>query len=170
MSRVLALAAIASCASGEQLANKHVRTSSVAYDIPENWDRVDSKMRGVETSVWTPTENPQRMSVTVIRTERASLPSGTPEETLAGLLLQAQAGLSNARVTPSGAVSTPTGLKGARVELDFTPAQTNVPYHRSHVVLADGQALVHVMFTARSADTFGAFNTVLSTIRHEEGL
>lgn len=160
---------VASCGAVEAPPTVHARTGSVGYDIPEGWTRVDSKQRGTETTVWTPSENPQRLSLTIIRTDHAPLVAAAGTTMLTDLLAQAQNGLDEARMTPPSQVSVASGMHGARVEVDFNPPTAKARYHRSHVVLADGAALVHVMLTAQAADTFAALDTVLASIHHEEG-
>lgn len=167
--RIAIVFVLVGCGSIDAPPTIHARTGSVGYDIPEGWSRVDSKARGLETTVWTPDENPQRMSVTVLRSDRSPLVAGADPNTLASLLAQSQNGLDEPRMTAQTQVSTAMGLHGARVEVDFNPPTAKARYHRSHVVLVDGSALVHVMFTAQAAETFAAFDTVLSSIRHEEG-
>ncbi len=169
MRSLLLLVVAASCAvTGESVRTKHVQTASVGYDIPEDWERVESTMRGVETSIWTPKENSERMSVTVIRSELSPTIAAADAATINQLLIQAQGGLRNAKLSPVAEISTAQGLKGARIELEYLPPEVKARYHRSHVVLVDGTALVHVLFTAQSPNTFAAFETVLSSIRHEE--
>lgn len=167
--KVALLAALTACGSVEAPATMHARTGAVGYEMQDGWSRIDSRARGIATTVWTPAENPQRMSVTVIRTEQAPLVAAMDPNTLTGLLAQAQNGLDEAKMTSPTLISTAGGLHGARVEVDFVPPSGKARYHRSHIVLADGSALVHVMFTAQAADTFAALDTVLTSIRHEEG-
>lgn len=163
------LALLVGCGSVGAPATMQVRTGTVAYEIPATWTRVDSTGRGIETTVWTPQENPQRMSVTVIRTDHALLLAGADPNTINDLLSQAQNGLGQARMTAPSQVATASGMHGARVDVDFVPPTAKARYHRSHVVLIDGLALVHVMLTSQATDSFGALDTVMSSIRHEEG-
>jgi hypothetical protein len=65
-------------------------------------------------------------------------------------------------------VKTARGLVGARVDLDFVPPGQPSRYRRVHVVLVDGSALVHVLYTAKHADVEGdAIGVVLDNLQHE---
>ena len=167
---LLGLALVSCATTSETTALKHVQTASIGYDIPDDWDRAQTNRRGISTTVWTPKDNPDRMSVTVIRSERSPVTAGADVATIGQLLVQAQSALHDARLSPAVEVITPQGLKGARVELDYTPPEAKNRYHRTHVVLADGSGLVHVIFTARSTERAAAFDTVLASLRHEEVL
>src|SRR5205823_8776130 len=60
----------ASCAAREPSGDR-VTLESLAFEVPTQWHRVDSHLRGVTTSVFTPDTNPRHEAITIIRTERA---------------------------------------------------------------------------------------------------
>jgi hypothetical protein len=88
------------------------------------------------------------------------------QSTLESMLARANA-LPDAHVTRLAPITTQQGLVGARIELDYAPPGTRLRYHRVHAVLVDGDALVHVLYTALDPDA-DALRLVLATIRHGE--
>jgi hypothetical protein len=159
----LVLAVVSACESGTP-AVQHAQLASLAFDVPSDWHRNDTSRNGLDTSVWTPEDNEHKESVAVMRTV-LGLPASLPEiETLLEQSKRSMRGASAGSITP---IVTARGLVGARLELDYLPLEKHQPYHRVHVVLLDGSALVHVLYTAQAPDAgLGAFTTVLSSI-HE---
>lgn len=169
MSRLpLVLVALASCAGGEGPPRVRVTHASLVFDVPENWQRVDYSRRGVATAVWQPDDNDRKESITVIRTEQSPAVAKAGAVGIEPYLAAAQRSLLNARVSKTKRITTPQGLEGARVELDFVPQGMSETYRRVHVVLADGSSLVHVLYTAKQPDRdTDAIGVVLENLKHE---
>lgn len=159
----------AGCGSGAP-AHQQVQLESLGFDVPADWQRSDWKQRGVSTSSWAPEDNERKESISIVRSERSPAVAQADSATLQQLLTLSQRSLTQVRATAATPVRTSNGLCGARVEVDFVPRGRSERYHRVHVVLADGNVLVHVMYTSRSPDPdLEALSTVLDTIHHEEG-
>ena len=166
----LALAALVLAACGRTSTRHRIDFAHLSFDLPGDWTHHEATRRGVDTAICTPTENDRKESVTVIRSELAPLTARAGGGTLSQLLETAQADLPGVRVSKVTSIKTDSGLSGARIEADFIPPGQTEHYYRVHVVLVDGSSLVHVLYTARSADPdVGTLNAVLATIRDEEG-
>jgi hypothetical protein len=164
--RLVLLAAVASCSGGSS--NQHIAFAHLSFEVPHDWANQDSKWHGLATSVWTPSENERKESVTVMRSERARAVALAGSQMLEGLVANAQRALPDARVSAVVPVSTRGGLSGMRVDLDYVPPGLREHYHRVHVVLIDGNSLVHVLYTAKAPDqAMTTFNLVLDTLREE---
>lgn len=162
----LAIATTVACNSASNN-RQHVRFASLAFDVPGDWRHIDTTRRGIVTSIWSPQDNDGKESVTVIRTDLAPSAARAGAPTLERLLESANA--LDAQHTDATSVTTQNGLAGARIETDYVPPGMERSYHRVHVVLVDGHALVHVMYTAARADrSMEALNMVLTSIHHEE--
>ncbi|MDB4955978.1 MAG: hypothetical protein JWO36_3547 [Myxococcales bacterium] len=171
MKAVFAIVAFVTAAScGSSSSHQHVQLTKLSFDVPGDWTHTESKGRGIVTSVWTPSEgNDRRESITIVRSELSPAVANAGVSTLDRLLTSAQASLHDAKISSVTQTTTTNGLAGARIETDYVPPELHVRYHRVHVVLVDGSALVNVLYTARDPDAnLAAFNLVLSTIRHEE--
>jgi hypothetical protein len=145
---------------------QHVQLAHLGFDVPSDWKNADTKQRGLVTSVWTPEDNDQKESIVVIRSDRNPEVARADSQTLARLLSSAQA--AGAKVSATAPITTQQGLSGVRIEVDYVPPGLSKTYHRVHVVLVNGDSLVHVFYTARSPDSgLAAFTMVLSSI-HEE--
>ena len=107
-------------------------------------------------------------ALTIVRTDQSPQIARAGRERLAQLLAQAQFSLPHVRTTAVTPVTTAKGLSGIRVTIDFVPAGESVIYHRVHVLLVDGDALVSVLYTAREPEQH-ALELVLDTIHREEG-
>lgn len=149
---------------------QHVAFAHLAFDVPGDWSHYDTSHRGVATEVWSPDSNGDKESLTVIRTELATIAVRPDPESLSTLLTQAQTSLPDAQVSNATPVKTHSGLWGARVDVDYVPRGLRDRYHRVHAVFVDGTSLVHVMYTAKSPGAaLATFDLVLSTIREGEG-
>ena len=137
----------------------------VGFDVPTSWRRADTHMRGVTSAVFTPEENPRHESLTIIRTQRGIPLAHGNEADLLRLLNSAES-LPGAQARPAASITTNHGMRGARVEFDYVPPGRTQSYHRVHVVVLDGDALVHVLYTAQTPDA-DAMALVLSTLHHE---
>jgi len=158
---------------GRQLAEspaKYERLGMLGLELPDDWARTEAPSLGHFASTWTPqSENSRKESVTVIRSEvdNAFFRRGTAY--LDQTLRAAQAVLPKARFSRPTPVTTERGLTGLRLTVDYVPAGQSVAYHRVHVVLLDKTGLIHVLYTARTADPdLAALEMVLSTLRREE--
>ncbi|MBA3540368.1 MAG: hypothetical protein H0T79_12200 [Deltaproteobacteria bacterium] len=148
---LLALAACSSSSTNDNVDRQHGRTGNLGYDVPAAWQHKDSNDRTSSTSVWTPTNNPAKESISVIRTEVHLAPSAGPAE-IQQLLIQAQNGLRNAKVSSPSQIVSDAGLRGAQVSVDYLPPNMTQRYHRVHAVLLDGDSLVHIFYTAVDPD------------------
>jgi hypothetical protein len=165
----LSLALIAGLAACSGSSGQKVSFAHLVFEVPTGWDHKDTSRRDVATTVWTPDDNDRKESITVIRTDEVPVVANAGEATLRQYLANAQAGLPGARVTPVKAVHTKLGLSGVSTTVDYVPPGMRDHYHRVHVVLVDGTSLVHVIYTARTADpSHEALNGVLSTIHEGE--
>ena len=146
---LLALLALAAC-QGSERAHQHAKLGTVGYDVPEGWVKDD---RGARTTVWTPTDNDRKESITVTRADLEPALAKVGPAALAPLLLNAQGSLVGAQVSTPEPVTTALGLHGYRVAVRFTPrGAAGGTYTRVHTVLLDGATLVHVMYTAATPD------------------
>jgi len=111
--------------------------------------------------MWVPADNQRHESIVLIR---AGVAAGTPLDNVGQLLEDAQDGLGpnrpTATVTAIGA-----GLQGSRVEFDFVPPGTRDTYHRVHALFVDGDSFIHVLYTAKNAESdLSTFAGVLRTL------
>lgn len=144
------------------------RLGSLSFEVPDAWTRTDSTTPGGVASVWTPPENPRKESVTIIRSEGASIKA--QGRSVGSMLLAAQATLRRPKLSTVSTVITEQGLAGSRVRVSFNPQGSTTTYRREHVVLTDGTALVHVLYTAVDPDeNLETLNLVLETLRPTEG-
>jgi hypothetical protein len=147
-----------------------VQLGSLAFEVPSGWQRSDVPQPGVLTSVWTPDDraNSRKESITVIQ---GASPNRLDDKALESLLAGSQAALADSKVSRVEPVMTDTGWAGFSITVEFTPQRVRERYRRKHVVLRPpGGGLVHVIYTARTADPERrALETVLGTIHPREG-
>lgn len=172
MKRAYALALVAAfvgCSSEDELGRQHARLGSVGFDVPADWDRTDSARRGVATAEWRPRTNTRKEAITVIRTEMSPAVAKAGPTAIERHLAAAQRSLPQVRASHVKRFTTSSGLEGARVELEFVPPGQQAKYRRIHVVVADGAALVHVLYTAKNSDRAqAAIDLVLANLKHED--
>ena len=169
-SGALGLVLLAFTACSRPPGQQQIDFAHLSFELPGEWSHHEASRRGVSSTICTPHDNSRKESLAVIRSELAQLTANAGPATLSRLLESAQAALPGARVSQVTPIRTRTGLSGARIEAEYIPPGQAERYYRVHVVLVDGNSLVHVLYTARSADPdLTALNAVLSTIRHEEG-
>lgn len=162
--QLLLLLAASACGGGSDRAE----LASLSFEPPPTWQRTDSHARGSAIAVYVPTANPRRESVTIIRTEVGAIATRYSSATLAQLLAGAQSALRDARTSAISPITTDSGLAGLQIVVDYLPPGATQPYHRVHAVLADGTALVHLVYTAATPDPdLAAFRQVLATLREE---
>jgi hypothetical protein len=121
---IVLLACLASACSSSRVATERVQLESLTFDVPANWERVDSTLRrGVVSAEWRPEDNEHHESLLVIRTTAATLSKGAGAPELMRLVREAQTGLARARVAVPRQLATRRGFVGAVVEVDFVPRQ-----------------------------------------------
>ena len=164
LTTLLATAACGRSHEGEE------QVGSVGFKAIPGWQRADTKDRRTTTAVFTPAANGRRESITVIRTELGPIAEHYTPEMLSTLLLKAQSTLPQAKVTPVAKLTTPEGLSGVRLELDYVPPGLSRSYHRVHVILAEesGRGLVHVLYTAAAPEPEEALLQQVVNTLHEE--
>ena len=168
MRALLLLGLLASCASTEPMPSRAERLGPLAFDVPLEWTRADFTDRGTRTSVWTPPSNERKESIAVIRVERAAMK--VKGASLVSLVEAAQGSLAGARIVKLEPLSTGRGLTGAQASLSFVPRGKTTAYHRVQATLVDGDALIHVFYTAVDPDdTIEPFRLVVESLRREEG-
>lgn len=146
-----------------------VRLGKLGFEVPEGWQRSDFRQPGTLISVWAPSpgNNPRKESITVIESEQ--IVSHLDDTKLQKLLSGSQSALRDARSSRVTPVVTELGLRGYRLDVEFTPQHSPARYRRSHIVLHDGGRLVHVIYTAKTPDPEReALETVIGTVRHAE--
>jgi hypothetical protein len=141
----------------------------LVYEAPVDWSATDGQTLRGPSSTWLPADNARKESLIV---SRVQVQPGRPAytvEALQGLLAAAQQELPHARLSDARSFVTPTGLRGASIEADFTPRGSTSRYHRVHAVVLDGDHLVHVLYTAQQPDfSHRAFDLIVNSL-HEEG-
>jgi hypothetical protein len=158
----------ASCSSSSS--TQHISFARLSFDLPTEWQKIDTSRRDVATATWAPEDNASAESIVVIRTELAPTLSHADPATFASLLEEAQASLDEVHATPARPVRTAHGLSGMRIDLDYEPTGLYVPYHRVHVALIDGSSVIHVLYTAREPDPkLAVLEAVLASIHEGEG-
>ena len=148
---------------------QHVSLGGLGYEMQDGWQRAVTEQRGVVTAIFTPEDNGHKESVTVIRTRRRPATAHAGAAAIEKLLARAEGVEIGARASAVSRITTPSGLSGAQIEVDFQPTNLRATCHRVHVVLVSGQDLIHVMYTAADPDDGRAvFDRVLHTISREE--
>lgn len=162
MTRGIALALLVVAACGNRDSDMTpAELGNVAYAVPEGWAMRDMSERTSTILVWTPAKNPLRQSVTIIRTQPLPGMARADDDRLAATLGQTLR-------QPARAIRTKRGITGVRVDGRFTPPGTRASYARSHVVFADGEALVHVIYTSADPDR-EIFDLVLDHLARKAG-
>ncbi len=155
------------CSSSNEAQVVHVRR--VAFELPVGWIRTETVIPGSTTVVWSPAENGRKESIAIIYSDENAAVAMSDTPTLQRLMATAQTGLPNLRASNPTPITTQHGLLGVTQRLEFVPPGSTAKYYRTHAVLSDGKAIVHVLYTARTPDPSSAtFNGVLKTIHHEE--
>ena len=165
---LLIVLGVVGCATSEPIASRTEHLGSLVFDVPADWARADYGNYGMQTSVWTPLQNERKESISVLRVERAA--QKVKGAALEQLVEAAQGVLHDAHVVKTERFTTDRGVSGARTTLSFVPRGTATAYQRVHATFVDGDALVHVVYTAVDPDpTAEPFTLVLESVRHEEG-
>jgi hypothetical protein len=91
-------------------------------------------------------------------------------KTLTAMLADAQRSLPQGQFQPPVTMETRAGLTALVVDGSFTPPGQTDRYRRVHALVVDGTAIVHVLYTARSAEPdLASFHLVLDTLHREQG-
>jgi hypothetical protein len=162
---------LAACGStSSALESQPAKLGDLRFEAPGEWTHNEVREGSRLIARWLPSDNPDKVVVSVIRTElRADHRDAKPDE-IQTMLANAQRLLPHAQIGATHEVHTARGLSGFEVEADFVPPGERAPYHRIHAVLIDGPATIHVLFTARTAGAErDAFRLVLDSVRREEG-
>ncbi len=170
-----ALVALAACGNGNasypERDTQHAKLGSLGFEVPSEWHNELTTQPGLDSVTWTPaaTSNERKESVVVIRSERSPIISKAGQPALERMLAGAQKSLRNARISTVTPITTGEGLTGARIEVDYVPPGLAATYHRVHVMVLDGSAVINVLYTARDPDpNLEVLDIVLASIRHEE--
>jgi hypothetical protein len=156
--------------TGEEAAmeTQPAQTGPLHYEAPASWQHQDSTEGGTTTTQWVPADNDRKESISVIRTPFDPALAKAGVDTIEQLLVSAQPTDPQVSALPVR-VATKRALAGVRVEVDYVPPGQHDSYHRVHAVLLDGNALVHVLYTARNPDPQrSALQLVIDTLHHEE--
>ncbi|MCX5741748.1 MAG: hypothetical protein NT062_04515 [Proteobacteria bacterium] len=152
---VALLVDVSACNAAEDGPTAPGKPGKLVYDTPDEWTSHETTTRESVTTVWTPpTKNDAKESITVVRARAHLRPTDFNEAFVAQLLVDAQQALPGATLTTRASkITTPDGLEGAQLEVDFTPRDQPKRYHRIHAVLLDGEDLVHVLYTSATASS-----------------
>jgi hypothetical protein len=162
---------LAACSGGPPpLVSQPAQVGDLRFEAPDDWLHSEAREGSRNVARWTPKGNPDKVVISVFRTElRADHGQAGPAE-IEHMLAEAQRALPHGDIGASHEYHTARGLAGFQVESDFVPAGLHARYHRVHTVLVDGPALIHVLYTARSRDAEQpAYRLVLDSIHREEG-
>ena len=148
-SRAVLLAVLGACSSSELPVEEH-QIGAFEYQMPTHWDPKPRSEGGRHVVEWTPQQNDDKESITIIQSEPLPAMTKAGPDTIVGHLIDAQGGLAGAFGAPTVTTSK-RGFKVARIEGSFTPANRTHPYHRTHAVVVAGDRLIHVLYTAEGA-------------------
>jgi hypothetical protein len=157
---------VAACSGADTVREETLGT--VAFDVPGEWQRDTVERRFGQQAEWRPTSNDRHEALTIVRSEQSPQIARADRDYLGKLLVQAQLSLPGARATQVSPIVTTKGLAGLRLSVAFVPPGEKTVYHRVHVLLVDGDALISVLYTARDPE-HRTLDLVLETIHHEEG-
>jgi hypothetical protein len=137
------------------------KLGNVEYAVPEGWAMRDVSQNASTILVWTPATNPRKQSVTIIRTQPMPAMARADESRLV-------ATLGETLRQPAKVFRTKQGIAGVRVDGRFAPPGSRATYARSHMVFADGDSLVHVIYTAADPDR-EVFDLVVDHLARKAG-
>jgi hypothetical protein len=134
---------------------------------PSSWSHRDTKEISRLVSRWTPEENVNKESISIIRTTALPNVKGAAPAQLEAMLMEAQRSLPAPSLLRPTMGKTKQGLQEIEVVADFVPSGLKDSYHRVHAMIVDGDVLIHVLYTARTPDpSLAMFHQVVDTIRH----
>lgn len=162
---------LAGCSSGPApLVTQSAHLGDLGFEAPDEWLHSEAREGSRDVARWMPKDNPDKVVISVFRTELRADHSQASAHQIEHMLVEAQRALPHADTSASGEYHTARGLAGFQIESDFVPDGLHVTYHRVHTVLVDGPALIHVLYTARSRDAEQpAYRLVLDSIHRQEG-
>jgi hypothetical protein len=165
--RFLLLAFILGCSSSSPSEPTQTLGDLEYAPLPSSWNHRDTKEISRLVSRWTPEENNNKESISIIRTGApANVKSATPAQ-LEAMLADAQRSLSAPSVRVPTMAKTKQGLQEIEIVADFVPPGLKDSYHRVHAMIVDGDVLIHVLYTARTPDPeLAMFHQVVDSIRH----
>jgi hypothetical protein len=166
---LLALLALCACRdSGPR--TQPASLEDLAFEVPAAWKHTDVVEPSRHVSRWTPNENSAKESISVIRTTLRGPVKHADTKTLTAMLADAQRSLPQGAFRTPVTIQTRTGLTAIVVDGSFTPSGQADRYRRVHALVVDGTAIVHVLYTARSAEPdLASFHLVLETLHREQG-
>lgn len=163
----IGLALLTACSS-EGTSVERARLSTLSFNVPTGWQRVDRERSGVVTAEWRPENNERKESIVVMRTRTFAEAATQSMDSLEELLLKSHS--ADSKISSTTRLETPAGIEVVRVEYDFQPPASMQTYHRVHAVLRDKDAIVHVLYTARTPDPeLDDLSFLVNSLRREEG-
>jgi hypothetical protein len=167
---VLALVAAGCSTSSPPSTTSTERLADLRYVAATGWTHHDAREADRMVSRWTPTENPNKESISIIRTPIRAAVKGADPAKLEALLAQAQTSLPSPAVRAPTAGRTKRDLLDVEIAADFVPRGLTESYHRVHAMIVDGDVLIHVLYTARTPDPdLTVFRQVVDSIHRGEG-
>jgi hypothetical protein len=166
------LALLASCANSAPSAPPEATQAlgDLRYAPPSGWSHHDSKEISRVVSRWVPEENPNKESISIIRTTLRPALKGAAPAQFEEVLTQAQGSLPSPAVQAPTMTKTKQNLQEVEIVADFIPSGLKQSYHRVHALVVDGDVLVHVLYTARTPDPdLKMFRLVVDSIHRGEG-
>ena len=142
---------LASCTSSAPSLDP-AKLDKLDFGVPSGWTSRDLSLQHLVVE-WRPVGDNERKESLVI--SRVDNPAYTAEKSRPHLkreLVAANHELPGAAFGVPRAFVTRSGLFGLRVDGSFTPPAQTATYHRTHAILVEGTALVHVLYTARDPD------------------
>lgn len=167
MKRGFLILGFAACTSSQSSTPEALREKlgDIDYEPVANWKHHDTHEISREVSRWVPDNNPGKESITIIRAEaREELQDASPAK-LQELLATAQATLPSPALGQPKILKTKQALNGVEMSADFVPMGLHTSYHRQHAMIIDGNAVVHVLYTAKTPDPdLSSFRQVVDSI------
>jgi hypothetical protein len=163
----IAIAALAASCNSERTID-FATLDGVSYAVPTGWNSRPLSDHRIAMVEWIPEDNDAKESVTITRTSPrpAIAKAGAPQ--IERLLAQAQTSLPKGTFAAPSRLRTEHGFMGARLEGTFVPSGQTEPYQRIHGVFVDGDALVHVVYTAKVPDR-EVFEIVVNSLTRKAG-
>lgn len=166
MKRLTLLIALAACNDSSSPTEVH-ELGTLEYELPTGWQAKEQVAHGRRIVVWSPTTNPRKETITLVRSEPLPALAKAGAGAVSQHLASAQLALDGRFAVPTTFTST-HGLAGARIAGSFTPPGQAGVYARVHVVVVDGDSLVHVLYTAQNADAgHRTLATVLDSLKRK---
>jgi hypothetical protein len=169
MKRLAWLCLVAACSSSSSDEKAPDKLADLQYAGPTGWSHKDTKEISRSIARWIPGDNSRKESISIIRTSARGV-KGAALPQLESMLSRAQSTLPTPALSQPRPNQTKQNLQEVEITADFVPAGMSVSYHRVHAMIVDGDALIHVLYTARTPDPdLAMFHQVVDTIRRGEG-